>query len=329
MTIIYVTSDVEGAGKTAFSTTLAKILSDKGQNVSLVRLSSSDKVNSENLENNIGIFKNLPFEIIHSDEKSAVKLIKTLDKKNDVAIIDGYSGLNNKLSIELTKILNPKIILVSQYNPNLNILQLTSPAKDIFGDSLIGLIINKRTKHMGNHVAKSLIPSIESTGIQALGVLPEDRRMLGLTVDQLKNHLNGIYTGFLNDSMKYYLIEHFLIGGLILDWGVHYFNTRANKAVISRGDRPDIQMSALSTPTSCLIATSGITPLEYVQYEAEQEEVPIIVVEKDTLSVAADLETIYQKCKFDHMLKLERFTQLVHANIDLQTILKILINNVN
>ena len=90
---------------------------------------------------------------------------------------------------------------------------------------------------------------------------------------KLKNHLKGNYAGFLTDSMKYYLIEHFLIGGLILDWGVHYFNTRANKAVISRGDRPDIQMSALATPTSCLIATSGVTPVEYIIYEAEQEEV--------------------------------------------------------
>ena len=320
MTILYVTSDVEGAGKTAFATALAKILSDS-QKVSLIRLSSSKKLNNDNLNNNANIFESIPIEVINSDEKSAIKSIKAASGKYDVVIIDGYSGLDSESSIKLTNEINPKIILVSQYNPSLKTFELTNQSKHIFGDSLLGLIINKRTKHMANQVINSLVPSIESDGIKVLGVLPEDRRMLGVTVDQLKNRLNGNYAGFLTDDMKNYLIEHFLIGGLILDWGVHYFNTRVNKAVISRGDRPDIQMSALATPTSCLVATSGVTPVEYIIYEAEQEEVPIIVVENSTLSVAKELEYIYSDCKFNHRLKLDRFTELINANIDLTQIL--------
>ena len=55
-----------------------------------------------------------------------------------------------------------------------------------------------------------------------------------------------------------------------------------NKAVIVRGDRPDLQMAALNTSTACIVLTKGVEPIEYVRYEAEQEEVSLIVVETDT-----------------------------------------------
>ena len=65
------------------------------------------------------------------------------------------------------------------------------------------------------------------------------------------------------------------MGGWGLDAGELYFGLRESKAVIVRGDRPDMQMAALTTPTTCMLLTQGIEPIEYVRNEAELEEVPI------------------------------------------------------
>ena len=44
-----------------------------------------------------------------------------------------------------------------------------------------------------------------------------------------------------------------MVGGFGMDPGQYVFNTRNKKAVIVRGDRPDVQMSALETQMSCFI----------------------------------------------------------------------------
>ena len=107
-----------------------------------------------------------------------------------------------------------------------------------------------------------------------------------------------------------------------LDWGVLYFGIRENKAVIVRGDRPDIQMAALHTPTSCLILTNGIEPVEYIVNEADLEEVPIVVVDSTTIDTMAALNTLQGGVGFDHTAKVDRFRVLLQENVDLGKVLE-------
>ena len=136
-----------------------------------------------------------------------------------------------------------------------------------------GIVLNGLTTYMGTQARSELIPELERQGIRVLGELPEDRRLLGVTVGELAQHLEGRFLVWEEGADN--LVEHLMIGGLILDSGTAYFEQRENKAVVVRGDRPDIQMAALATPTSCLLLTGGKEPIEYVLYEAEQVEVPI------------------------------------------------------
>jgi BioD-like phosphotransacetylase family protein len=159
---------------------------------------------------------------------------------------------------------------------------------------------------------------MSSAGLASLGVIPEDRRLLSLTVSQIAAELHGRYVLF--EELGDRLVEHFMVGGMSLDSGEPYFRLRENKAVIIRGDRPDIQMAALQTPTACMLLTNGIEPIEYVAYEAEQERVPVIVVEPDTLSTMDALGTVSSRASFDHPSKLERFGELLEEHVDLAAI---------
>ena len=76
-------------------------------------------------------------------------------------------------------------------------------------------------------------------------------------------------------------------------------------------------MASLGTPTSCMVLTNGIEPIEYIRYEAEQEEVPVMVVETDTLGTMDALNGLESKARFDHKLKLARFDELFSDHVDI------------
>lgn len=50
------------------------------------------------------------------------------------------------------------------------------------------------------------------------------------------------------------MVEHLMIGAMDVDSALTYFRRKPNKAVITGGDRPDIQLAALETSTKCTIS---------------------------------------------------------------------------
>jgi len=82
----------------------------------------------------------------------------------------------------------------------------------------------------------------------------------------------------------------FMIGAMCVDPAPTYFGQRSDKAVITRGDRADIQLGALVTPTKCLILTGGTKPIPMVMDQARQAGVPIILVGEATLATVERLE---------------------------------------
>ena len=55
-------------------------------------------------------------------------------------------------------------------------------------------------------------------------------------------------------------------------------------AVVTGGDRTELQMAALETSTHCLILTGRIPPKEIIIERAESLEIPVLSVDTDTLT---------------------------------------------
>jgi hypothetical protein len=68
------------------------------------------------------------------------------------------------------------------------------------------------------------------------------------------------------------------------------------------------------------VLTNGVDPIEYVMYEAEQEEVPVMVVPADTIATMDAMNNLMERALFDHPRKLDRFVQLVEERVDRQPI---------
>jgi BioD-like phosphotransacetylase family protein len=114
------------------------------------------------------------------------------------------------------------------------------------------------------------------------------------------------------------LVENLMIGAMGPESALSHFRRRTNKAVITGGDRSDIQMAALQTSTSVLVLTGNLRPAVSVIDQAEVRQVPIILVADDTMTTVDRAEHIFGHVRFKQQAKIQRFTELLDKRFDFQ-----------
>ena len=313
MNAIYILSDEAGAGKTALAVTLASLV--RRERASVVVVNPFDDIHDEYYSKLLGQQRNDTVPASTSDPMGKVAdRCREAAGECDVLIVEGSAEVDIEAARELVDTLDAGVVGITQHVHGKDANGLAE-WPTTFGDRLIGVVVNGRTEYQGTAVEIEFITALEALGIRTLGVVPEDRRLVSSTIDRIVEHLEGRYLQ--GEEYGDRIIEHFLVGGMGLDRGTLYFGIREDKAVIVRGDRPDVQMAALHTPTSCLILTNGTEPVEYIVHEAELEEVPIVIVDTDTLDTMKALRTLQDGVRFDHPDKVERFGTLLRENVDL------------
>ena len=333
MAVLYVASDREGAGKTSLCLALARSFEGAGKSVKVVKPVAAAGLDAH-ADPDPKIIGNLlgqapdgwpvaPGETSLNDAvlRDAAAVVAKATEGTDVVIVEASCALSPEESARMADAMDARAMVVVRYLRELAASDL-KPMAEAFGDRFAGCVVNGLTRYMGTELQTKLLPSLESEGIKCLGVIPEERRLLGVTVGRLAQHLSGrlIVCGEKTEG----LVEYVLVGMPAMDPGEFYFGIRERKAAIVRGDRPDLQFAAINTDTACLVLTKGIEPIEYVRYEAEQEEVPVMVVDTDTLATMDTLNTLMDGARFDHPLKLERLAALVESHLDIQALLSTL-----
>ena len=328
MTILYLGSDQPGTGKTAFGITLVDIFRNRGISSAIFKpltstlnpaddrdpISYETLLNQQPLESPAAIENGITDTIL----KNCTSAITKAAQEFDVLVVEGPSQISPEDAKRIVTALDAKAILIARFVPNMGIDTLSNHG-NILNKSLIGVIVNGLTEYQTTIPVNNLLNALASFELKSLGIIPEDRTLLGLTVPQVVEAVDGKFIN--GQEFANGLVEHILVGGLGLDNGVSYFGLKGNKAAVVRGDRPDIQMAALKTPTSCMVLTGGIRPIEYVLNEAEVEEIPLILTKSHTLDVMEAFGSAVTMARFDHQSKLVQFEELVSRNIDIETIL--------
>ena len=315
MAVLYVASDQPGAGKTALCAALAAQLRAQGNNVSLskpLRVQEEDSGSGPDVaafQQALGDGASIaepqtlsPSQLAGGLPKDIAGKIKPSSGLNIVEGISSGDGLG-VASAAMADALDARVVLVVGYHAGLD-ADTVKAAAEPFGDRLVGVIVNGITQYKRRDVEDTLKSSLEQSGLTALGFIPDDRTLLGSTVKEVAEHLGGTFLTWEEQSDR--LVEDFMIGGLVMDWGVSYFNRLPNKGVIVRAGRPDIAMA-------CLILTGGSEPIQYLRHEAQEAEVPTILVEQDTKATSAALESLMASAQFNHPRKLERFVELLES----------------
>ena len=182
----------------------------------------------------------------------------------DVVLVEGLSGLGlddnlTQACHEIVEGLAANVIVVVRYSPAFPWPRL-SAINQRFGPRLLGLVVNG--------VPQQVMPWSPEEGVKVLGVLPEERLLLTVSVGELAEHLQGEILNSLERCDE--LVENLMVGAMCVDPATSYFNLKPNKAVIARGERADIQLPALETSTKCLILSGGVKPIATILFRAEE-----------------------------------------------------------
>ena len=305
MTTLIIASISNHSGKTALAAALAVKLGAEDAPVAIGKAALKDSA----VESDVGVFEHLLPG--NPSISGAVDDIASNISSTKISIVEGSSDTESNL--QLANDTDGLVLLVARYGEEI------SNIADAYGSRLAGVVINAMPKYRTEDAGDGIPQVLREKGINLLGCIPDDRRMLSPKLGQVAEFLEGQFlTG---DDQSDQLLDNFLIGGLVLDWGPFYFATRINTGVIVRGDRPDVQLAAIQTDTTrALLLTKGVRPVEYVIYEADQRGIPLIVVPGSTHDVAEKLEGLQPEVGFDHEDKLHRMIELVSEHLDISAL---------
>ena len=325
MAVLLVASDRTGAGKTSVSLALATLARRSGRTANVYKPFSvaEDDPDSEVIAqlSNQGL-EGWP-RSSGSDGPSASDLsalatdMSSGDNGASLNIVELPDAIDAAGVARVAEALDAQILLVTQGRRGLSASDLKE-WKDASGEHLAGVLVNGVTRYLNTESTESTAPSFDEAGIDLIGMIPENRALLSITVEQIRAGLDGRYVVDEGDVNR--PVEHFQVGCMSLDPGELRFGLYDNNAVVVRGDRPDIQMSALNASVACLLLTRGIDPIEYISYEAREEETPVVVVESDTLTTMSLLNDVATSARMDTAAKVSKFAELLEAHADLERI---------
>lgn len=239
----------------------------------------------------------------------------------DVVILEGGCNLREGYLVGLptprvANLLDARELAVVKYNADLQVLDDALTARVRLGESLLGVVLNAVPRQRMPFVQEQVKPALEERGVPVLAVLPQERLLLSISVGELAEFLSGKIL-CCEDKVEE-LVEHLMVGAMSVDSALSYFRRKPNKAVITGGDRPDIQLAALETSTKCLVLTGNLRPSPIIQGRAEEVGVPMILVRQDTLSTVEVIERFFGKTRFHQEKKVERFEEMLEDRFDFE-----------
>jgi uncharacterized protein len=111
-------------------------------------------------------------------------------------------------------------------------------------------------------------------------------------------------------------VENMVVGAMTAEAALSRFRKQSNKAVITGGDRTDIQLAALETSTACLVLTGNLRPSPLVIKQAEEFGVPVLLVRQNTMETIEKIERVFGKTRLGQATKLKQFQSLMEEHFD-------------
>jgi BioD-like phosphotransacetylase family protein len=344
MVTLYVASTEGGSGKTALCVGLGRHLQQDGFSVGYMKPVSltAHRLEGQVVDEDAQFIKDelrlqeavadlVPIPLDSFAVESIMRKQKWLDypsrltevyervaEGKDVMLVEGVGRLSEGSLIGLPanrvcELLNAKSLTVLRYAEMLA-LDPVLFYRQILGQSMIGALMNavpERQLESAREIGK---PYLQREGILVYGILPEERFLMSVSVRQLAEALGAELVCCPERAEE--LVENLMVGAMSGDIALSYFRRKPRKAVITGGDRSDIQMAALQTDTRCLILTGNVHPQDMILGIAQEEGVPIIVSRHDTLTTVEMVEKFFGRSRFQQRKKVQRFEKLLNDNFD-------------
>lgn len=345
MRSIIVTSTKPYTGKSGIAVALAAILGDRGMDVGYFKPYGSMPVVTNGLttdEDALYVNRTLPRP---SDVADVCPVVRTqgliervlsggsLDETprvmdawgrcsqgRDIMIVEGptepVQGACVGLSLtDVVGLFDARVLLIDRPRPT----DLPEDALGVsrqLGSGLAGLLLNGIHESRLPVARERILPFLESRGIPTLGAIPFDPALGSVTIREIVEALDAVVITAedrLDDT-----VEAFMVGAMGQDKALRFFRRKANKAVITGGDRADVQLAALETSTRAIILTGNLPPDPFVATRAEELGVPTLMVDTDTLTAVERMEALLGRVHLHDPVKAARIRAMLERDCDLE-----------
>jgi uncharacterized protein len=242
------------------------------------------------------------------------------DQSGDLILLEGAGSLEEGRLFDLclaqmAEVIDASVLLVTCFR-SMQLLDGLLAAKQQLGDRLVGVVINDVSSQNLAIVHEQICPFLERQHIPVIGVLPSSTLLRSVTVAELVHQLKAEVL-CRRDRLDL-MVESLTIGAMNVNSALRYFQQGHNMAVVTGGDRTDLQWAAMETSTQCLILTGHIPPTKTVIARAEEMEIPILSVDLDTLTTVEIIERTFGRVRLHEPVKVQcvREMSAVHLNCD-------------
>ncbi|MBD2119920.1 DRTGG domain-containing protein [Trichocoleus sp. FACHB-262] len=275
--------------------------------------------------------------LLSLDEQTVQNRIQGLDHTNyrqiltqylqmqggDLVLLEGPGTLQEGSLFDLSLLqvaetVDASVLLVARCHSLLLVDGLLA-AKQQLGDRLIGVLINDIPKEQLETVDKVVRPFLAQHEIPVLGLFPRSDLLRSVSVRELVHQLNAevLCRGDRLDLM----VESLTIGAMNVSSALKYFQKARNMAVVTGGDRTDIQLAALETSTQCLILTGHLPPTPTIISRADDLEIPILSVDLDTLTTVEIIDRAFGQVRLHEPIKMQYVQQMVAEHFDIDQLM--------
>ena len=351
MNPILVTSTAESTGKTAIALALAKHAADAGQSVGYMKpkgtrlqsatgktLDEDPMLAREVLGLDTAMHEMEPIVYSPTFVEEAVRgredpdelrervreAYETVATGRDTVVIEGggaytTGGIVDMTDPDVADLLDATALLVTRYEGPSDVDDVLAAA-DAFGDRFGGVLFNAVGDDEFDGLTEDVIPFLEGRGITVFGALPEVSDLSGVTVDELAESIGAeILT---DEAATDAHVERFSVGAMSSDAALRGFRRTRDAAVITGGDRPDIQTAALEAPgVKALVLTGGFRPTGAVVGRAEEAGKPVLVVQANTRTTIDRVEDVLQSGRTRDPDTVTRMGEVLADGADLAALL--------
>jgi hypothetical protein len=261
-------------------------------------------------------------------KEKVIESYKRISEANDVVFVE--SAVEYKVGKALglcdsavSSMLDLDILMVAKYT-NDYVLDKILAARELLGERLRFIIFNQLSGYKAEYVHVINERFLKGKGIELLGTLPFSPLLAGLSIHELVDALHGewLIKGKPGEEV---IIEELLIGAMSPPSALKYFRRVRKAALITGGDRADLQNLALETGTiKCLLLTGNLEPTGTMLGKAEEKGVPVILVADDTLTTLEKVDEVFGKARIRGEVKIRKIRELVKQFVDLKRLMEYL-----
>ena len=240
----------------------------------------------------------------------------------DVVLLEGGASLREGVGVGLGPVdvadaLDLPVLAIVRFRDEMGLVDDCLMARQRLGERLLGVLINAVPERAWEFATEICRPCLESRGIPVLGVIPRREELQAISVGELSQVLKAEF--LVLEEKNDVLIENLVVGAMSAEQALPRMRRiPGSKAIITGGDRADIQLAAMETATSCLILTGHLRPQPEVLRRAEEIGMPVLLVRQNTMEAVEAIESVFGKTRLGQAAKLEQFEALLAEHFDFE-----------